>query len=187
MSNFNTKENTITNCKEIIYGSTKIFTDNRGSFRETFTKKALEELGITDTFVQTNLSISKSNVIRGLHFQAPPKAQSKLVEVVQGLIYDYALDIRKSSENYGKLYVYHLQAGDFVYIPAGFAHGFYSLQDDTIVEYMCNEYYSQEHEGGINPFDPVVGFVSEQEVKDVIVHGKDLKWPTWTEFVSPFD
>lgn len=188
MSNFTIKENDYSKLtQEIIYGSTKIFEDSRGDFRETYTKKVIEEIGITDTFVQSNMSISKRGVVRGLHFQKPPKAQSKFVQVLKGIIWDYIVDIRKSSSTYGKLFRYTLKSGDFLYVPVGFAHGFLSLEDNTMVQYMCNEYYSIDHEGGINPFDNEVGFLLEEERKDVTINGKDLQWPTWDEFVSPFD
>src|ERR1700741_3458474 len=111
-----------------------VFADNRGYFFESYNKKALESQGITAAFVQDNQSLSQKGVLRGLHFQAPPHAQGKLVSVVKGAVLDIAVDIRKGSPTYGKHVALEITEKNktMFWIPAGFAHGFLTLADNTI-------------------------------------------------------
>jgi len=133
----------------------RVFQDGRGYFFESYNASRLEELGVNDKFVQDNESCSAKYVMRGLHYQLEPTAQSKLVRVVKGEVIDFALDIRKDSPTFGKTYYVYLSAENKAqfYIPHGFAHGFISLADETIFAYKCDGYYSKENERGISLFD----------------------------------
>lgn len=129
----------------------EVFRDNRGYFVETFSKRLFEKYGIREDFVQDNQSCSNKNVARGFHFQNPPYAQAKLVRVIKGAVWDFAMDLRKGSENYGKIFSVFLSEDNFkqFYIPRGFAHAFIALEDDTLFAYKCDNYYNKESEGCI--------------------------------------
>lgn len=163
-----------------------LFKDDRGYFYESYNQKTLEKLGITDRFVQDNQSCSQKNVIRGLHFQKPPYAQAKLVRVVQGAIVDIAFDIRKDSPTYGKFYSIELTAENHLqlYIPAGFAHGFAVLEDHTIVQYKCSEFYNKEYEGTILYNDPIINI--DWHIEKPILAAKDMQGLDFNTFISPF-
>jgi dTDP-4-dehydrorhamnose 3,5-epimerase len=128
-----------------------VFEDSRGYFFESFNQQVFEEQGIKKPFVQDNQSRSSYGVIRGLHYQAPPFAQSKLVRVLSGKILDVVVDIRKGSPSYGKSFNIELSAANKkqLFIPVGFAHGFAVLTDIAEVMYKCDEYYSRAAERGI--------------------------------------
>lgn len=128
-----------------------VFTDNRGFFFESFNSKTFGQKGITDHFVQDNQSLSNYGVIRGLHYQLNPNAQSKLIRVLTGEILDVAVDIRQGSPTFGKVFSIELTAENKkqLYIPKGFAHGFSVLSSTAEVLYKCDSYYSKESEGGI--------------------------------------
>lgn len=163
-----------------------VFKDERGYFFESFRISVLEERGIHLRFVQDNESMSNQGVLRGLHMQAPPKAQAKLLRVVQGSIYDVAVDLRKSSPTYGQYYGATLSGENkhMLFIPEGFGHGFCCLEDQTIVQYKCSEYYAPEHEIGLKWDDPDVG-ISWPDVSPILSE-KDLQHPSLAAFVSPF-
>ncbi|MGE6400870.1 dTDP-4-dehydrorhamnose 3,5-epimerase [Bacillus cereus] len=130
----------------------KLFEDDRGFFIESYNKRVLETLGITDSFVQDNVSYSaKAGTIRGLHFQKKPKAQTKLIQVVQGAIYDVIVDLRKDSPTFKQWKGYILSADNHrqLLVPKGFAHGFCTLVPHTSVMYKVDEYYSAEHDSGL--------------------------------------
>ena len=129
----------------------KAFFDERGYFMESYNENLYKTLGITDNFVQDNISVSKSGVIRGLHFQNSPHAQGKLVSVLRGKVYDVAVDIRKDSPTFGKYFFCELSEENKkqIFIPAGFAHGFMALADDTIFSYKCTDLWNKESEGGL--------------------------------------
>lgn len=136
-----------------------IFPDERGLFFESYNKINFESLGIKDDFVQDSVSFSKKNVLRGLHFQKDPYAQAKLVSVIKGEVFDVAVDIRKSSANYGKWFGTKLSESDhtMMYIPAGFAHGFLSLSDETVFMYkISGSVYNKESASGIAWNDPTL-------------------------------
>ena len=136
------------------------FGDHRGFFAETYSQRVYAELGINENFVQDNHSLSAEiGTVRGLHFQAPPHAQAKLVRCGRGAIFDVAVDIRKGSETYGKWVGYELSAanGAQLFIPAGFAHGFATLQPDSEIIYKCSDYYAPETEGALRWDDPAIG------------------------------
>jgi len=128
-----------------------IFKDNRGYFFESYNKKKCSEAGIDTNFVQDNESLSQKNTIRGLHYQVGKYAQGKLVRVVSGRIMDYAVDIRWGSPSFGKYVGVELSAENKIqfWIPAGFAHGFVALENQTIMQYKCTAFYSKESERGI--------------------------------------
>ena len=166
----------------------KVFLDQRGYFYESYNKLSLADKGIEYTFVQDNQSKSSYGVIRGLHFQKPPHAQTKLLRVVQGSIIDVAVDMRKGSPTYG-LHVSALLSDDNfkqLLIPAGFAHGFSVLSETAIVQYKCTDYYHPETEGGILFNDTNLDIDWQIPLDEAIISDKDLKYPSFAEFESPF-
>lgn len=126
-----------------------IFGDERGYFFESWSKKSYKDIGLDLDFVQDNQSLSQRGVLRGLHFQNPPYAQGKLVRVIKGAVIDVVVDIRKDSTTYGKHFAINLSEDNkkVLWIPEGFAHGFVSLENDTIFNYKCTEVYNKESEG----------------------------------------
>jgi dTDP-4-dehydrorhamnose 3,5-epimerase len=133
-----------------------LFKDDRGVFMETFHRDAFEKNGLPTHFVQDNLSVSKKHVLRGLHFQKPPHAQGKLVNVVHGAALDVAVDLRKNSPTCGKWKSVLLSGNNKLtfWIPEGFAHGFVALEDDRVFQYKCTNIYHKESEGSIRWNDP---------------------------------
>lgn len=155
MSNFNFIK---TEIPEVIIVETKSFGDDRGYFMETYQKNAFKEGGIDADFVQDNQSKSVKGVLRGLHFQKE-FPQAKLVRVLEGSVYDVAVDLRKNSPTYGK-YVGVVLSGENkrqFFVPRGFAHGFLVLSDEATFAYKCDEFYHPEDEGGLMWNDPDVG------------------------------
>ena len=163
-----------------------VFTDERGYFFESFQKNKFMDLGIDADFVQDNESMSMKGVLRGLHFQVPPYAQGKLVRVVSGSVLDVAVDLRKSSGTYGKWESVVLSAENklMLWIPEGFAHGFLVLEDHTIFQYKCTNYYNRESERGIiwNDSDLKIDWGHSNP----LVSEKDLKGLLFRDFNSPF-
>lgn len=158
---------------DVVLVEPKVFTDSRGFFLESFKESDFLANGITDKFVQDNCSHSVNGVIRGLHYQKPPKSQAKLVTVIKGRIFDVAVDIRKNSPTFGK-WVGEILSDDnhrLLYIPEGFAHGFCVLSEESDVIYKVNNEYSKEHEGGLIWNDPTV----------------KISWPTERPIVSDRD
>ncbi|MGE0568254.1 MAG: dTDP-4-dehydrorhamnose 3,5-epimerase, partial [Bacteroidia bacterium] len=137
--------------KDLLVVKPRVFEDARGYFFESYNQKQFEELGLNLNFVQDNQSLSQKGVLRGLHFQNPPHAQGKLVRVIKGAVYDVAVDIRKNSSTYGKYFGLELTEKNktMMYIPEGFAHGFLTLENDTIFSYKCTNYYNKPSEGCI--------------------------------------
>jgi dTDP-4-dehydrorhamnose 3,5-epimerase len=136
------------------------FVDHRGFFAETWNAKVFAESGIALDFVQDNHSLSEAvGTVRGLHFQAPPHAQTKLVRCGKGRLFDVAVDIRKSSPTYGKWVGYELnfENGLQLLIPAGFAHGFMTLEPSTEIIYRCSDFYAPPTEGVLRWDDPAIG------------------------------
>lgn len=164
----------------------KHFRDHRGYFSETYSRSRYEELGITSEFVQDNHSLSHAiGTLRGLHFQAPPAAQAKLVRCGRGAIFDVALDIRRGSPTYGKWEGYELSAdnGHQLFVPVGFAHGFVTLQPDSEIVYKCTDYYAPETEGAV--LWDSCGIDWPLSV-DPILSDKDKDAPFLDDFHSPF-
>lgn len=162
--------------------------DERGFFMESFKASQYKQWGIPETFRQDNHSKSARNVLRGLHFQAPPMDQGKLVRVVQGSVLDVAVDIRKSSKTYGQHIAVPLTTSrhEILWVPSGFAHGFLTLEDDTEFLYKVTNEYSREHEGGILFNDTDLNIDWGIQSKDCIVSEKDKILPSFSEFKSPF-
>ncbi|MCL2520145.1 MAG: dTDP-4-dehydrorhamnose 3,5-epimerase [Spirochaetaceae bacterium] len=148
--------------------------DERGLFAELYRANTFAHIGIIDTFVQDNYAQSYKNVLRGLHYQLPPYAQSKLIFLLAGHIFDAAIDLRADSFYYGKVYSVYLQPGEAIYVPAGFAHGYAALED-AIIYYKCGNYYNPEAEAGIYYNDPALAI--NWPLSRPIVSAKDKAWP----------
>ncbi len=165
----------------------QIFKDERGLFFESFNQKVFNQsIGENVTFVQDNMSVSKKNVVRGLHFQNPPFAQGKLVRVVKGSVIDVAVDIRKKSPTYGQHIAVKLTGENhkMLWIPEGFAHGFVALEDDTIFSYKCTNYYHPQSEDAILWNDKQLNI--DWNVKTPILSEKDQLSQSFSTFASPF-
>lgn len=163
------------------------FGDDRGWFSETWSRAALREAGIDCDFCQENQSLSRQvGTIRGLHFQAPPHAQDKLVRVVRGRIWDVAVDIRKASSTYGQWVAEEIsaEAGNQILVPKGFAHGFCTLEPDTEVVYLVSDIYSKTHDGGILWNDPELAI--DWPVNHPSLSDKDQIAPRLSEIAPPF-
>lgn len=155
-----------------------VFGDNRGFFMESYSSSKFAEIGMNNTFVQDNHSLSKeAGVLRGLHYQLTPKAQTKLVRVASGAIYDVAVDIRKDSPTFGQWVGFILSESNKrqLLIPQGFAHGFCTIVPNTQVLYKVDEYYSPEHDRGILWSDPGLGI--DWPTSKPILSDKDQKHP----------
>lgn len=162
----------------------QVFGDERGCFFESFNAERFRALtGIEVTFVQDNESRSKRGVLRGLHFQREPHAQAKLVRVVQGRVLDVAVDIRPESPTFGKYVMTELSGENHrqMFIPKGFAHGYVVLEDNTVFQYKCDEYYHPECEGGIAWNDPQIGIEWVVPEREIILSDKDRKHPILSE------
>jgi len=160
--------------------------DHRGFFAETYSLRKYAELGITAEFVQDNHSLSRDvGTLRGLHFQAPPAAQGKLVRCGRGAIFDVAVDIRKGSPTYGKWEGFELTAenGHQLYVPVGFAHGFVTLEVDSEIVYKCTDYYAPETEGAVRWDSCGIDWPLQG---DPILSDKDLLAPKLHDLDSPF-
>lgn len=174
-----------THIDDIILLSPRVYEDERGYFMESYNQKKIEIL-IKDRFVQDNESMSCKNTLRGLHLQLPPHAQSKLVRVIKGSILDIAVDLRKDSESYGQHFKSILSGENKkqLYIPKGFAHGFLSLEDDTILSYKCSDYYNADSEASILWNDPDLNI--DWGIKDPILAEKDRIAKNFATFENPF-
>jgi dTDP-4-dehydrorhamnose 3,5-epimerase len=163
-----------------------VFRDPRGYFMETYNQAALRALGLESRFLQDNLSHSARGILRGLHFQADPHAQGKLVSVLQGVVYDVAVDIRKGSPTYGKWYgiVLDAESHRMMYVPPGFAHGFVVRSETCLFSYKCTQLYHKPSEGGIRWDDPTLAI--QWEEANPLVSDKDKLLPEWSDFDSPF-
>ena len=164
----------------------RVFEDARGYFFESWSEREFLKAGINAKFVQDNQSLSGKGVLRGLHFQAPPSAQGKLVRVITGSVLDVAVDIRKNSVTYGKFVSVTLTAKNktMFYIPPGFAHGFLTLEDNTIFSYKCTGYYDKNAEGTVLWNDKTIGI--DWGITDPVLSEKDTRGTPFSEFTSPF-
>ncbi|MBC8266470.1 MAG: dTDP-4-dehydrorhamnose 3,5-epimerase [Flavobacteriales bacterium] len=179
-------ETTKTPIKGLLVIKPKIFADDRGYFFESWSKIAFENEGLDLNFVQDNQSLSAKGVLRGLHFQNSPFAQGKLVSVIKGAVMDVAVDIRENSPTYGKHFSIVLSEENktIFWIPPGFAHGFVSLEDDTIFTYKCTGVYNKQSEGSIvwNDKDLNINWA----VDNPIVSEKDALSPSFLELNTKF-
>ena len=163
----------------------RIFSDSRGYFFESFSEREYKAITGQDIhFVQDNESLSCKGVIRGLHFQKEPHAQCKLVRVVRGAVQDIALDLRPGSPTFGQHHSVILtsQNKNMFLIPAGFAHGFLTLEDNTVFQYKCTDFYEPASEGGIRWNDPELAIEWSNPGCELIFSEKDLKAPSFAEF-----
>ena len=168
-----------TNIEGVIIIEPRIFKDDRGYFFESFSQREFEEKVCKTTFVQDNESKSGYGVLRGLHFQKPPFAQSKLVRVIKGAVLDVAVDIRKGSPTFGQYVSVELTGDNHrqFFIPRGFAHGFSVLSEEVIFQYKCDNFYSPQSEGAIAWNDPDLNIDWRIPVEEVILSEKDSKHP----------
>lgn len=164
----------------------RIFEDPRGYFYESYNRRNFEAAGIKADFVQDNQSLSQKDVLRGLHFQNPPHDQGKLVRVIQGSVLDVAVDIRRDSPTYGKHYSIELSAANklMLWVPSGFAHGFVTIEDNTIFFYKCTNFYNKESEVSIAWDDKDLGI--DWNCDSPILSDKDRQGLRFSDFTSPF-
>lgn len=164
----------------------KIFEDERGYFFESYNANVFNEAGINAVFNQDNQSLSFKGVLRGLHFQNPPFEQGKLVRVVRGAVRDVAVDIRKSSPTYKKYIIEELSAANqcMMWIPPGFAHGFVTLEDDTLFLYKCTNHYNKHSESGFRWDDIILNI--DWGITTPIVSAKDRQLPLFNEALNLF-
>lgn len=169
---------------------TERFFDTRGYFCETFQRTAFAQKGILHEFVQDNQSSShRIGTVRGLHFQRPPFAQAKLIRVVSGAILDIAVDLRRSSPSFGKHVAIQLdsESGEQVFIPKGFAHGFCTLQANSVVLYKVDQVYAPSHDGGVYWADPALGIKWPVTTSEARVSAKDQSLPTFNQLGCIFE
>ncbi len=165
----------------------KVFGDHRGFFCETWSRREFESHGLGIDFLQDNHAFSaQAGVLRGLHFQTPPMAQTKLVRVTRGAVFDVVVDLRKGSPAFGRWEGFTLSAENHLQllIPAGLAHGYMTLESDTDFLYKVDRFYSPEHDGGILCDDPDLGIA--WPAISPILSEKDTRLPRLKDFVSPF-
>ena len=171
---------------DVVIIEPKVFADNRGYFFESFNKTMYEAMGITQEFVQDNQSMSGKDVLRGLHFQRPPFDQGKLVRVIKGAVLDVAVDIRKSSPTYGKWVSQVLSEENklLMWVPGGFAHGFLTLEANTIFFYKCTGFYNSSAEGIIDWKDADINI--DWNVENPIISERDKNGEAFKNFITPF-
>ena len=175
--------------KELILIKPTRHKDERGFFSETYSRRRYKEIGIDVEFLQDNHSFSsKPGTLRGLHFQAPPNAQGKLVRCGKGAIFDVAVDIRKGSPTYGHWDGYELteENGHQLYVPVGFAHGFLTLKPESEIVYKCTDYYAPKAEGSIRWDDPSIG-IKWPLSENIILNERDAIAPLLKDFETPFN
>ena len=175
-----------TGIKDLIVIKPKVFEDERGYFFESYNKDSFHKEGLKMEFVQDNQSLSQKGVLRGLHFQNPPHSQGKLVRVITGSVLDVAVDIRKNSPTYGKWHSVELTEKNklMFYVPQGFAHGFLTLENNTIFSYKCTDVYNKASEGCIlwNDKDLNISW----NVSNPSLSVKDIDGTLFKNFISQF-
>lgn len=179
---------TKTNIPGLLVIEPKVFEDSRGYFFESYNQKLLREAGVPDNFVQDNQSKSVFGVLRGLHYQLEPYAQAKLVRVLQGEVFDVAVDLRKGSPTYLQWQGEILSAGNRkqLFIPRGFAHGFVVLSETAEFFYKCDNFYSREHDGGIRFNDPELKIDWQLSGEKLLLSEKDRNLPYLREAAMNF-
>jgi len=190
---FSKKENTTameiikTEIPDLVIIKPAVFKDDRGYFFESYNKEKFLSEGIDQNFVQDNESKSGKGVLRGLHFQRPPFTQGKLVRVMKGAVIDVAVDLRKNSPTYGKWASIELtEDNKFMYwVPPGFAHGFMTLEENTVFFYKCTNVYNKNSEGSLRWNDPTLNVDWGISVIPILSE-KDKEAPLFDGFVSPF-
>lgn len=176
--------------KDLLVIEPKIWKDSRGYFYESFSQRIFEQAGIEVNFVQDNQSFSQQGTLRGLHAQANPFSQGKLVRVIQGSVVDVAVDIRKNSATYGQHFAIELSGENHkqLWIPPGFLHGFLTLEDDTIFTYKVTNYYDKASEIGVMWNDPTlnIDWASYLDPSNFLLSDKDLVLENFSSLQSPF-
>jgi dTDP-4-dehydrorhamnose 3,5-epimerase len=170
---------TQTGFEDLVVIEPLVYTDNRGYFFECYNQDSFQKAGISFLPVQDNESKSVKNVIRGLHYQMSPFEQAKLVRVIEGKIFDVALDIRRSSKTYGKWFGIELdsETKKQLFIPKGFAHGFSVLSDTAIVYYKCDNLYNPQYDKGISILDSSLGINWQVDLSEAVISKKDINNP----------
>lgn len=178
-----------TDIEGVVILEPRLFEDERGYFFEAFSEREFTEKVRECHFVQENEAYSTYGVVRGLHFQRPPHAQSKLVRVVKGRVLDVVVDIRKGSPTFGKHIAVELSAENHrqLFIPRGFAHGYSVLSEEALLEYKCDNYYAPASEGAILWNDPALAIDWQLPTESVILSDKDLKNPALSECEALFN
>jgi len=176
-----------TEIADVILIRPDVFTDKRGSFRETYHDKRYKEAGINCNFVQDNLVHSKKNIFRGMHFQAPPFEQAKLITMIQGEIIDFATDLRKDSKTYLKTIKIKMSAKneDQLFIPTGFAHGYYVLSSEACISYKVSSPYAPDHQDGIRWDDKQLGL--NELIKIPVLSEQDKALPTLENVLTKYE
>ncbi len=174
--------------QDLIIIKPRVFEDARGFFCETYNEKNYREAGINLAFCQDNQSKSSYGVIRGLHYQLNPQSQSKLVSVVQGAVWDVAVDLRADSATYGQWYGVELTAENHLQflVPQGFAHGFSVLSETAVFSYKCDDFYSPTLERGIIYNDPALGVDWKIPADKAVISDKDTKHPLFADAEKNF-
>jgi len=175
-----------TNIEGLLLIEPDLFRDDRGYFFESYSKEKYDEIAPDINFVQDNISQSKKETVRGLHYQVGNKAQGKLCQVISGKVLDVAVDIRFGSPTFGKHYAHMLntEKNMQIWIPPGLAHGFSVLSDEAVFSYKCTNYYSKEHERSILYNDPDLNI--DWQVENPVVSAKDLKAKKFKEIYKDF-
>jgi dTDP-4-dehydrorhamnose 3,5-epimerase len=176
-----------TGFRDLLVITPDVFRDERGYFFEPFNEaKFRVQTGLNITFVQDNESMSKKGVLRGMHFQVPPKSQAKLIRVTTGSVLDVVVDLRKTEPTFGQHYKLILSAENKtqLFVPEGFAHGFLVLEEDTIFSYKCSNYYSREHDRSLYWNDDAFGI--EWNAIDPVISEKDRNAMRFADFETPF-
>lgn len=175
-----------TEIEDLLIVKSQVFEDDRGYFFESYNASKWRDAGIDIDVLQTNISKSQKDVVRGLHFQNPPFAQGKLIRVISGAVLDVAVDIRKASHTYGKHVAVELSDQNklALWIPPGFAHGFKTLTDNTIFFYDCTNVYNRESEGSIRWNDPELNI--DWGIENPILSQKDSEAPLFEDIRSNF-
>ncbi len=179
-------EVTETELKGLFVLKPKVFEDERGYFFESYSKKLFKDAGLDLDFVQDNQSLSQKGVLRGMHFQNPPHAQGKLVRVITGAVLDVVVDIRKDSKTFGKWYGLELTEKNkwMMYVPPGFAHGFLTLENNTVFSYKCTNFYNKASEGCLlwNDKDVNINWNFDKP----LLSAKDLEGKSFKDLESMF-
>jgi dTDP-4-dehydrorhamnose 3,5-epimerase len=175
-----------TNIDGLLIIKPTIYGDERGHFFESYREDFMKSHGITPNFVQDNQSLSSKGILRGFHFQREPYSQGKLVRVIKGSVLDVAVDIRHKSPTYGHHFGIELNEENktMFYIPSGFAHGFLTLEDNTVFAYKCTNYYNKESEGSILWNSKSLNI--NWGIDNPILSAKDQIAPDFENFRSPF-
>ena len=179
---------TTTPITDLLIIEPRLFPDDRGYFYESYNQEKYAAIGIKANFVQDNQSFSQKGTLRGLHGQADPFAQGKLVRVMQGRVLDIAVDIRKNSSTYGQHFSVELSGENHLqfWVPPGFLHGFVTLEDDTIFTYKVTNFYDKASEIGVIWNDQSLAIGWGIDERDALLSPKDEILPAFKDFVSPF-